>query len=83
MLPLIYKANEKDEALEAYVNLYILEEVQFEGLLRNLNSFSRFLSVIAFSHASVLNLNNIARECEIKRHVVDNFKTGKRENQRL
>ena len=63
----------RDEVLETYVNLYIMEEVQFEGLIRNIGNFSRFLSVIAFSHGNTINLNNIARECEVKRTVVEGF----------
>ncbi|NGX52615.1 MAG: hypothetical protein KR126chlam5_00918 [Candidatus Anoxychlamydiales bacterium] len=73
MLPLIWASDDQQEVLDSYVDLYILEEVQFEGLVRNLGNFSRFLSIIAFSHGSILNLSNIARECEVKRSMVDNF----------
>ena len=73
MLPLIWGAEDQMEVIESYVNLYVLEEVQFEGLVRNIGNFSRFLSAIAFSHGSQLNLTNIARECEVKRPTVENF----------
>lgn len=73
MLPLIWGSDDKQEVLDSYVDLYILEEVQFEGLVRNLGNFSRFLSVIAFSHGTLLNLSNIARECEVKRFMIDGF----------
>ena len=73
MLPLVLDSKNRDEVLETYVNLYIMEEVQFEGLIRNIGNFSRFLSVIAFSHGNTINLNNIARECEVKRTVVEGF----------
>jgi predicted AAA+ superfamily ATPase len=73
MLPLVWGAQDKEEVLESYVNLYIQEEVQFEGLVRNIGNFFRFLSVIAFSHASILNTTNIARECEVKRNIVENY----------
>ncbi|NGX33660.1 MAG: hypothetical protein K1060chlam4_01731, partial [Candidatus Anoxychlamydiales bacterium] len=73
MLPLIWDSDDQQEVLDSYVDLYILEEVQFEGLVRNLGNFSRFLSIIAFSHGSILNLSNIARECEVKRSMVDSF----------
>lgn len=73
MLPLIWNAEDVEEVLDAYVNLYIIEEVQFEGLVRNIGSFSRFLSTIAFSHANTLNLSNIARDCEVKRPTVESY----------
>ena len=72
MLPLIWDADDKESVLESILwCLYIVEEVQFEGLVRNIGSFSRFLSTIAFFHASILNMNNIARECEVKRATIE------------
>lgn len=44
-----------------------------EGLVRNVGNFSRFLEVLAFSHGSVLNLANIARECEIGQKAVEGY----------
>lgn len=73
MVPIIYDANDPEETLETYIDLYIEQEVKQEGLVRNIGQFSRFLSVIAFSHANLLNTSNIARECEVKRHTVDVF----------
>jgi predicted AAA+ superfamily ATPase len=49
------------------------EEVQTEGLVRNIGGFARFLEAISFSHANVLNISNVARECEIERKVVENY----------
>lgn len=73
MLPIIWGSKDRDEALKSYVDLYIQEKVVFEGLVRDIGNFSRFLSVIAFSHGSVLNATNISRECEVKRHTVENY----------
>jgi uncharacterized protein len=73
MLPLIWNAVEIEKVLDSYVDLYIMEEVQFEGLVRNVGSFSRFLSIIAFSHAGALNVSTIARDCEVKRSIVENY----------
>jgi len=73
MLPVLMGAQSPVEALQAYVGLYLKEEVQAEGLVRNLESFSRFLEVISFSHASSLNITNISRECEVKRKTVENY----------
>lgn len=72
-LPLVHGAPDPQDALRAYVGLYIREEVQLEGLVRNLGAFSRFLEAAAFSHAGVLNVNAISRECEVERKTVENY----------
>ncbi len=73
MLPLIWEELDQAEILESYVNLYVMEEVQFEGLVRKISHFARFLSTIAFSHGAILNMTNISRECEVKRHETVSF----------
>ena len=42
-LPLIWNANDKRSALEAYVQMYLKEEIRAEALVRNLPGFVRFL----------------------------------------
>ena len=73
MLPLVYKATNPQKTLDAYISLYLHEEIQMEGLVRNLENFTRFLEVISFSHSSLLNITNIARECAVKRKTVENY----------
>ncbi len=73
LLPLIIQSKNPEDTLNTYISLYIREEVQYEGLVRNIGNFSRFLEVISFSHASVLNISNVARECEVERKVVENY----------
>ena len=73
LLPIVVMAENPREVLEAYVALYVREEVQMEGLVRNIGNFSRFLEAISFSHASILNISNVARECEIERKVVEAY----------
>jgi predicted AAA+ superfamily ATPase len=73
MLPLAWEAEEPEELLSTYVSVYIDEEVQAEALVRNIGQFTRFLHVMSFSHAQILNVNNIARESSVKRHTIDNF----------
>ena len=65
--------DEPQAVLQAYIGLYLQEEIQAEGLVRNLDSFARFLEKISFSHASLLNVTTIARECEVKRKTVENY----------
>ena len=73
LLPLVFDDKHSQDVLQAYVSLYLHEEIQAEGLVRNIDDFSRFLEVISFSHASTLNVANIARECEVKRKTVENY----------
>ena len=73
LLPLIHESTSPGETLSAYVGLYLREEVQQEGLVRNIGDFARFLEVISFSHAQILNLSNIARECAVSRRTVQGY----------
>jgi len=72
-LPVILKYKDKAAALASYLNLYIREEVQMEGLVRNLDSFARFLESASFSHGAMLSATDISRECGVKRTTVDGF----------
>ncbi len=73
LLPLVLAAKEPDETLKSYVSLYLREEVQAEGLVRNIGSFARFLEAMSFSHASLLNTSEVARECQVGRKAVEGF----------
>jgi predicted AAA+ superfamily ATPase len=73
LIPLIVSAHEPDKTLAAYIALYLKEEVKEEGLVRDVGAFARFLEAMSFSHGSILNLNNIARECQVSRKVIQNY----------
>jgi len=73
MLPLVLDANDPAETLRSYASLYLREEVQAEGLVRNIGGFSRFLEAISFSHASILNTSEVARQCQVSRKTVEGF----------
>lgn len=64
MLPLVATADAPGEMLEAYVGLYLEQEVQAEGYVRDLGGFARFLEAMSFSHGAQLNVAAVARECE-------------------
>jgi predicted AAA+ superfamily ATPase len=71
LIPLIWASENPQEKLQAYVDLYIQEEVKAEALVRQIGDFSRFLEAIVYSHGSVLNLSNVSRECAVSRKTVD------------
>ncbi len=73
MLPLVLAAAEPRKVLDAYASLYLDEEIRFEGWARNVGDFARFLEAVSFSHAAVLNLTEVARECEVQRKTVASY----------
>lgn len=73
MVPLIVNAPDPAETLKAYAALYIREEVQMEGLVRNIGDFNRFLETASFSHGSIINMTEIARDGQIGRKAVENY----------
>jgi predicted AAA+ superfamily ATPase len=72
-IPLVLNSTDPTATLQTYVDLYLREEVQMEGLTRNIGNFTRFLETMSFSHSSVLNISNVARECQIERKVVEGY----------
>lgn len=75
LLPLVFSAVDAEPVLRTYAALYVREEVQMEGLVRNIGNFSRFLEAVSFSHGSLLNISNVARECEVERKAVEAYIT--------
>ena len=73
LLPLRFGQADPYETLQAYVNLYLEEEVKAEGLIRHYEQFTRFLQVMSLTHTNILNVTNIARECYVKRTTVNDW----------
>lgn len=76
LLPTLYdkkKTIDPEEYLEAYLNLYLHEEVYQEGLVRNLGFFSRFLEIASFSQGELLNVCEVAREAAVNRKVAEHY----------
>jgi predicted AAA+ superfamily ATPase len=74
-LPAIYEcpAEEKIDILSTYVNIYLKEEIQQEGLVRNLSGFSRFLDIAASQCGELLNFSTMARECYLSVKTVQGY----------
>src|SRR3989338_5324943 len=72
-LPVAYTDSKPEKYLESYVSTYLREEIQQEGLTRNLSAFSRFLEMASFSQGSLLTLSDVARDTAIERKVVENY----------
>ena len=72
-LPSVYMEKDPKAYLESYVKTYLEEEIQQEGLTRNLAGFARFLEAASFSQGSILNISSVARECSVERKVVESY----------
>lgn len=72
-LPLATTSDEPGDYVNSYAATYLREEVQQEGLTRNLAAFSRFLEAASFSQGSVLNMAGVARESGVAAKVVEDY----------
>ena len=73
LVPLVVNAPDPRAALDGYATLYLDQEVQAEGLTRNVGNFARFLEAVSFSHGGLLNVAAVARECAVERKVVAGY----------
>ncbi|MCB1115558.1 MAG: ATP-binding protein [Chlamydiia bacterium] len=72
-VPMIWQSENPDEKVRSYVSAYLKEEVQMEGLVRQIGDFARFMEVASFSHGSLWVSSEIARESAVKRQTIDNY----------
>lgn len=72
-LPPHYSADDAGEALAAYVDTYLKEEILDEGLSRNLPVFADFLRAAAIGDSEVVNFSNIGRECGVATSTVRGY----------
>jgi predicted AAA+ superfamily ATPase len=73
LIPLILSSSDPERTLRDYVGLYVREEVRAEALVRSHGDFARFLEVLAFSHGSLVNVSDIARDCAITRRTAEGY----------
>lgn len=73
LIPSHYLSNNPQKFLKAYVKNYLKEEIQEEGLVRNLPAFAKFLDSLSFSHGELTNYSNIARDCGIDSKTVKEY----------
>lgn len=64
-IPAHFLQSAPGRSLRAYLEDYMTQEVQAEGLVRNLPAFSRFMEALRFSHGEMINYANIARQAGV------------------
>jgi predicted AAA+ superfamily ATPase len=72
-LPAVYLSEYPEEALDAYVNTYLKEEILAEGLIRRLPPFSRFLKTMALSNGEMINFTKLANDCQVPPSTVTEY----------
>ncbi|MBW2683497.1 MAG: ATP-binding protein [Deltaproteobacteria bacterium] len=73
LIPSHYLQANYKRSLRGYVQDYLQEEVFHEGLTRNIPAFSRFFEAMGYSHGSLVNYSNIARECGVSSKTVKEY----------
>lgn len=61
--------------LQAYISIYLKEEIRAEALVRNLQGFNRFMEVAALTDGEMVNYTNIANDCGIDTKTVKEYFT--------
>lgn len=74
-LPKVYlsDATEKKRILKTYAGTYLHQEIQAEGLVRNLPSFSKFLAIAAETCGQEVNYSEISRETTVKSKTIREY----------
>ena len=72
-LPLVWVDPAPREVLEAYVQLYLREEIRAEAQVRNLPGFARFLPIAALCNGQVINVTGIARDAGVARTTAQGY----------
>ena len=76
LLPTHYMApNDKQlkKRMQAYISVYLKEEIAAEALVRKLASFNRFMEVAALTDGEMVNYNNIAQDCGVDAKTVKEY----------
>jgi predicted AAA+ superfamily ATPase len=69
-LPAIYDSAHPREDLNAYVGVYLKEEIRAESLVRSIEAFSRFLEVAALTNGHMLNYASVSNDTGIPARTV-------------
>ncbi len=72
-LPVIWSAPDRKDALLAYAQTYLRDEIQAEALVRNLPGFARFLPVAALFHGQVISVAGLARDAQVARGTAQGY----------
>ena len=72
-LPEIYDGTDPDEALTAYVDTYLREEIKAEAVTRNVAAFSEFLDAVALANGQEINYERFASDLQVSPSTLKNY----------
>lgn len=70
MIPRHYMVADARKRLQAYIDLYLSEEIAEEAAVQNLDDFVRFMEVAAISDGEIMNYENVASDCGVSANTV-------------
>ena len=73
LLPRHYLSDSPQRLIAAYIGSYLQDEIIAEAKIRNIQSFTRFLEVAAFSNGEMVNYTNIAADCGVSAPTVKEY----------
>ena len=73
LLPANYLSSQPERMLRAYIGDYLTEEIQAEGLVRNLAGFARFMELLGFTNGQMLNFANISRDVGVDAKTIKEY----------
>jgi uncharacterized protein len=73
LLPRHYLSDSPKKLLAAYIGSYLQDEIISEAKIRNVQAFTRFLEVAAFSNGEMLNYSNIATDCGVSAPTIKEY----------
>ncbi|HEU5281480.1 MAG TPA: AAA family ATPase [Gammaproteobacteria bacterium] len=73
LLPSHYLSEHPDKMLRAYTTDYLAEEIQAEGLVRNLPKFAKFMELVGYTNGQMLNYSNIARDVGVDAKTIKEY----------
>lgn len=73
MIPRHYMAKNPWERFQAYISVYLNEEIREEALSRNLQIFSHFMEIAAQCDGEIVVYKNIAQDCGIDQRTVKSY----------
>lgn len=65
MIPRHYLVDDATDRLEAYVEVYLREEIRNEAAVQDVEAFEQFMEAAAISNGEMINYSNIASDCGV------------------
>lgn len=61
------------KSIKSYISDYLIQELQYEGSIRNLRAFVKFLDLMIYNQDQPLNFANIARDCAVDAKTIKSY----------